>query len=221
MECLYGQQCGRTCKLSRDPSNKIVFADKDCQRRYYLTRQAVADATAFNAGLFDELWFIHVALTRHVILGAVHDAPNTPWRIEQLLGNQADLGRMLGLAVGDTAFGQAAQKLLETHIVQAKGLLEALMDANSSELKLDQLFIAWNDNGREIVGALGSRLLTKRQVKEAYALGDLMLTHLSLTYSEMKRTVRGETKKSLEVYREIQRCAAEMSHAIDGAIAAL
>ncbi len=66
-----------------------------------------------------------------------------------------------------------------------------------------------------------SKSVRPGQTKEALALGDLMLHHLSLTYSEMKSTVRGQETESLAYYQEIQRCATEMSRAISDAIAAL
>lgn len=219
MECLYKKQCGK-CVLSRDPVNNVIFADEQCRDRYYQTKQAVRDATSFDSTLFDALWFIHVALTRQVILSVLHDAPNTQWQIAELLANQADLGKLLGLGVMDTQFGQAAQKLLETHIVQAKGLLEALIGAAggdlSYELKLDRLFVTWNDNGREIVAALASRLLKKEQSKERQGLDDAMLRHLSLTYSEMKHAVAGDDKESLHFYDETLHCIADMSRTISG-----
>lgn len=218
MECLYKKKCGR-CELSRDPDNKVIFADERCRDRYYQTKQAARDAVAFETALFDELWFIHVALTRQVILGVVHDAHNTPWLVAELLANQADLGKLLGLGILDADFGRAAQQLLETHIVQAKGLLEALVAFDGlDELKLDQLFIKWNDNGRDIVSALASRLFVKEQVQERQALDDAMLRHLSLTYSEMKRVVAGDEKGSHHFYDETLRCIADMSRAISGAI---
>lgn len=98
-------------------------------------------------------------------------------------------------------------------------MLEALIGNSNNELKLDQLFVAWNDNGREIVAALASRLLSKeQQMKERELLGDQMLRHLSLTYSEMKHAVSGDESGSIDYYHETLHCIADMSRLISDAI---
>jgi len=220
MECTFAYQCGSSeCKQDRETN--LTFASVSCQKKYYRIRMDVEEASSFDPVLFRSLWLLHVALTRQVILSLVYQPgkrDEIDRRVKALLANQSDLGKEIGLAVGDKGFGEASTHLLEAHIVGAKVLLEALI-ASKSDREIDLLFAKWAQNGKEISGALGGKLFADNADARA-DLEEEMVRHLDLTFEEMKYTVARDTKKSRAYYSAVMKCILQLSELLSSAIVA-
>jgi hypothetical protein len=208
MECLFQAECHRGGEVWRDANYGIAFCGIRCQQRYYRVRERVDETPHFDAELFRELWLFHVALTRQVVIGAVYvehvGRDVLEARVEQLLGNQRDLGLQLGHAAHSPAFGDAADRLLTEHIVQAKALLDEVLTEYQAEkeLRVDALFVEWSKNGEQIADALAGQFAPMIDTAVRATLHHEMFRHLSLTKSEIVHTMLAARSKAAETAQQ-------------------
>jgi hypothetical protein len=198
-ECLFSREC-HSESAKRDPNNAILFGGRKCQARYYEARRRVDQSKRVHGKLYEELWVIHVCLTRQVIVASFRHSEALSTIVDELLQNQADLGKMLGLLYGKE-FGEAATGLLKEHIVGAKRIIDDFLktppDTNTASLTPPGY---WLSNGLKLIAALGSKLNPKSDTSRTDSLVEEVMHHLNVTYAEIVAQALGDTDLSLAIY---------------------
>ena len=100
-----------------------------------------------------ELWGIHTALTRLVVIGKFQRLAETDATAARLLMNQDDLGAMFLPKFGPKV-AKLVRGLLRVHIEQAGGILDAIRDGQMN--LVEPRLAEWHANGRQIADSLTS-----------------------------------------------------------------
>lgn len=150
------------------------------------------------------LWFEHVLWTRFFIVSTAFNLPDLQCVTARLLQNPSDFAKVLEKFYGECK-AKEFKRLLTEHLLIAAALVNALKARNIIEVEKQRK--KWYDNAVEIAEFLAciNPFWSKRQWKE------LLFDHLRMTEDEAVFTLRGEYKKSIKIFDEIEAQALKMA----------
>jgi hypothetical protein len=153
---------------------------------------------------FRMLWEQHVLWTRMVIMGIVHDLPETDQMTQRLLRTPVDFANVLAAFYGEEAAQEFAQ-LFTDHITIAAELVQAAKAGDSAAVAAaDQ---RWRDNADQIAELLGS-------MNPNWSVDDwsaMLYEHLDLLRSNATAMLAGNYEESINGYDDIEMQALEMA----------
>jgi hypothetical protein len=153
---------------------------------------------------FRMLWEQHVAWTRMVVMGIVHDLPETDMMIQRLLRNPVDFANALMPFYGEEE-AQAFAELFTGHIAIAADLVRAAKAGDDNAMsEADQ---RWRENADQIAEFLGS-------INSYWSEDDwsaMLYEHLDLLSANVADMIAGNYEESINGYDDIETQALEMA----------
>lgn len=163
---------------------------------------------------FRMLWEQHVVWTRMVIMGIVHDLPETEQMTNRLLRNPVDFANAFRPYFGDEA-AQQFQDLFTKHITIASELVRAAKSGNAQAVtEADQ---RWRQNADQIA-ELMARMNPNWREDDWSAM---LLEHLELLGRNAEEMLAGNWEQSVNEFDEIELQAMEMADMMAEGIEAL
>jgi hypothetical protein len=153
---------------------------------------------------FRMLWEQHVAWTRMVVMGIVHDLPETEMMIQRLLRNPVDFANALSSFYGEEE-AQAFAELFTGHIAIAADLVRAAKAGDNNAMsEADQ---RWRENADQIAEFLGS-------INSNWSSDDwsaMLYEHLDLLSANVADMIAGNYEESINGYDDVEAQALEMA----------
>lgn len=151
-----------------------------------------------------ELWNEHVLWTRSFIESTAFDLPDLQAVTDRLLQNPCDFAKLFCRFYGE-AKAQQLKKLLKDHLLIAAELVNALKERNV--IKADKIRCKWYENAEDIAKFLAS--INPYWGKLQWRC--LLFDHLRMTEYEAVFILRGQYRKGVTIYDEIQNQAMKMA----------
>ena len=156
-----------------------------------------------------QLWDVHVALTREVVLAAALKTPNLNAAVAALYQNQKDLGANLAQFYGK-AVGDKYAALLTIHIDLAIKIVTDVLSGLDPKCDIK----AWYKNAREIACFLAKTI----RFAKFEVLKELLDSHLDCTLDEATLIIQAKYPESLVEFatclRRIKRLSKYLSKTI-------
>lgn len=170
---------------------------------------ATMNQQAFRAQMRN-LWNQHVLWTRLYIQKAVSGSPQADATLATLMQNQVDIGNAIVPFYGPDA-GATLTALLQQHIALYGAVLNDYVTNNG---QFDTDVAALYENG----AAVGDFLANANPAWSD--MGDMMKTHLDLTWQEGKAFADGDHQLGLQTYQEIVNEIMQMADELSAGIIA-
>ena len=228
--CIYTWHCLKIDCTQQDTEYHVVFCSVECQERYTRHRKrAWTDVTADAINEtelpleFDQLWKLHVSLTRQLIMAVVRPGGQdaTVHRLrEAIIHNNRALGRLFAVTYGGV-FGDQVTGLLNEHATLTLRVLEELARAREKPvdralyLQHNMYYDEWLEQALDLVRFVYERIApdSNDETGESRLEGQ-MRAHLLFTLGEMLHEVNGERSQSLALYREDDAEISRMSQSL-------
>lgn len=153
---------------------------------------------------FRMLWEQHVTWTRLVMMGIVHDLPETDLMVKRVLRNPVDFANALKPFYGEEV-AQEFSNLLTEHLTIATELVKAAKAGdNDAMTDADR---RWHENADQIAMLLGS--INPYWSEEDWDA--MMYEHLQLLSDNAADLLAGNYEDSINGYDDIERQALEMA----------
>lgn len=161
---------------------------------------------------FRMLWEQHVTWTRMVVMGIIHDLPETELMTQRLLRNAKDFADALRPFYGDKAAAEFAD-LFTGHITMAAELVQAAKAGDTNAVADTER--RWFENANKIAEFLGS-------INPYWSVEDwsaMMNEHLELLRDNSLEMLSGNYQDSINGYDDIEAQALEMADMMSEGIA--
>lgn len=153
---------------------------------------------------FRMLWEQHIAWTRSVVMGIIHDLPETDLMVNRLLRNPVDFANALTPFYGEEVANEFAD-LLTGHLTIAAELVKAAKAGdNEAVTDADR---RWHENADQIAQLLSS-------INPYWSEDDwsaMLYEHLELLSDNVADMLAGNYEESINESDEIERQALEMA----------